>query len=71
MNISVCNPRRFFILAVAGVSATLAAPLATAASDDVTEVEEVVVTGSRIGRASDFESPSPVTTVSRDYIENS
>ncbi|MBT8088901.1 MAG: TonB-dependent receptor [Gammaproteobacteria bacterium] len=35
------------------------------------EVEEVVVTGSRIGRASDFESPSPITTVDREYIEDS
>jgi len=34
-------------------------------------LEEVVVTGSRIGRGSDFESPSPVQTVDRDDIENS
>ena len=31
--------------------------------------EEVVVTGSRIARASDFESPSPVITVDRKSIE--
>ena len=35
------------------------------------EVEEVIVTGSRIGRASDFQSPSPITTLDREYIENS
>ncbi len=35
------------------------------------QVEEVIVTGSRIGRASDFESPSPITTVDREYIDNS
>ena len=62
---------RFFIFALAGVSATLAAPFAAAQTDDEATVEEVVVTGSRIGRGSDFESPSPITTVNRDYIENS
>ncbi len=34
-------------------------------------IEEVTVTGSRIGRASDFESPSPITTVDREHIDNS
>jgi iron complex outermembrane recepter protein len=34
-------------------------------------VETVVVTGSRIARGSDFESPSPVVTVDRDSIERS
>src|SRR5687767_7435439 len=34
-------------------------------------VETVVVTGSRIARGSDFESPSPVITVDRDSIERS
>ena len=34
-------------------------------------VEEVVVTGSRIGRGSDFKSPSPVQTVDRQDIDNS
>lgn len=34
-------------------------------------VEEVVVTGSRIGRGSDFQSPSPVLTVDREDIDNS
>lgn len=35
------------------------------------DVEEIVVTGSRIARASDFESPSPVLTVDRASIEKS
>jgi iron complex outermembrane recepter protein len=35
------------------------------------EPEEVVVTGSRIARGSDFESPSPVLTVDRESIERS
>ena len=39
------------------------------AQDD--QVEEVIVTGSRIGRESDFEGPSPITTVDREYIDNS
>lgn len=39
------------------------------AQDD--QIEEVIVTGSRIGRASDFESPSPISTFDRDYIDNS
>jgi outer membrane receptor for ferrienterochelin and colicin len=34
-------------------------------------LEEVIITGSRIGRGSDFESPSPITTVDREWIENS
>jgi iron complex outermembrane recepter protein len=34
-------------------------------------VETVVVTGSRIARGSDFESPSPVVTVDRESIERS
>ncbi|MDH3401819.1 MAG: TonB-dependent receptor plug domain-containing protein, partial [Chromatiales bacterium] len=71
MSISARKSTHIFILAVAGISATLAAPLVAAQSDDPAKVEEVVVTGSRIGRASDFESPSPITTVDRDYIQNS
>jgi iron complex outermembrane recepter protein len=35
------------------------------------DVEEIVVTGSRIARPSDFESPSPVVTVDRAAIEKS
>lgn len=38
---------------------------------DQPNVEEVVVTGSRIARGSDFESPSPVLSVDRDSIERS
>jgi outer membrane receptor for ferrienterochelin and colicin len=34
-------------------------------------LEEVIITGSRIGRGSDFESPSPINTVDREWIENS
>ncbi|MFL6551124.1 MAG: TonB-dependent receptor plug domain-containing protein [Povalibacter sp.] len=33
--------------------------------------EEVIVTGSRIARESDFENPSPVITIGRDSIEKS
>lgn len=59
---------RLGFVAFAGISAVFTAPV-TLAQDDA--VEEVVVTGSRIGRAADFESPSPITTLDRDYIENS
>jgi outer membrane receptor protein involved in Fe transport len=38
---------------------------------DSSGVEEVVVTGSRIARGSDFENPSPVITVDRASIEKS
>jgi outer membrane receptor for ferrienterochelin and colicin len=44
----------------------MTAPLAMA-QDDL----EIVVTGSRIARSSDLESPSPVLTVDREAIENS
>lgn len=59
-----------------GLGVTLAisflslSPQTVLAQDDAA-VEEVVVTGSRIGRGSDFESPSPVLTVSREDIDNS
>ncbi len=39
------------------------------AADEATE--EVVITGSRIARGSDFDSPSPVVTVDRDAIQKS
>jgi outer membrane receptor protein involved in Fe transport len=44
-------------------------PLAAAIAQ--TPAEEVVITGSRIARASDFESPSPVITVDHEAIEKS
>jgi outer membrane receptor protein involved in Fe transport len=34
------------------------------------EQEEIVVTGSRISRSGDFESPSPIITLDREAIEN-
>jgi iron complex outermembrane receptor protein len=43
----------------------------TAWAQATPEPEEVVVTGSRIARGSDFESPSPVLTVDRESIERS
>ena len=39
------------------------------ATDD--NAEEIIVTGSRIARGSDFESPAPVITVDRESIEKS
>ena len=43
----------------------------TVFAQDDGAVEEVIVTGSRIGRGSDFKSPSPIITVDRDDIDNS
>ena len=57
---------RLAIGGAAGLSAAFAAPL-VAAQDDQT----VYVVGSRIGRASDFESPSPVVTLSRETLVES
>ncbi|MGB5246802.1 MAG: TonB-dependent receptor plug domain-containing protein, partial [Woeseia sp.] len=57
-----------FAIALTVGLATLGSQPAIAQDDSV---EEVVVTGSRIGRSSDFESPSPITTVDREYIDNS
>ena len=50
-------------------TAVVVMPLAAAFAQG--EPEEVVITGSRIARASDFESPSPVITVAHDAIEKS
>lgn len=49
-------------------SATLSAPLALAQDPSAKPVEEIYVTGSRIGRTSDFESPSPVASFNRDDL---
>ncbi len=57
---------RLAIGSAAGLTAVLAAPLA-AAQDDQT----VYVVGSRISRSSDFESPSPVVTLSREALVES
>ncbi|HSG58505.1 MAG TPA: TonB-dependent receptor [Woeseiaceae bacterium] len=59
---------RLFVIACAGLSTALFAPPSLAQDD---AVAEVVVTGSRIGRDADFQSPSPITTLDREYIENS
>ena len=68
MNRLYCQQIRLLIIVFASAPTMLFAPLATAQEG---AVEEVIVTGSRIGRASDFESPSPITTVDREFIENS
>jgi len=64
--------RRAIRLAI-GSAVVLSVPLSM--SDAVAQgtpgPEEVIVTGSRIARGSDFESPAPVITVDRDSIEKS
>jgi iron complex outermembrane recepter protein len=59
--------------AVGGVAALATAlPVPTVLAQDQTEAdEEVVVTGSRIARGSDFESSSPVVTIDSAAIERS
>jgi outer membrane receptor for ferrienterochelin and colicin len=56
--------------AVAAVLGVSFLPLSAAIAQDQ-PAQEVVITGSRIARPSDFESPSPVVTVDRDAIEKS
>lgn len=68
MNRKAMYSLRLGLVALTGTSAIFLAP-PTFAQDEA--LEEVVVTGSRIGRGSDFQSPSPVTTLDREYIENS
>lgn len=53
--------------AAALTAATFATPSASAQETDATP--EVVVTGSRIARSSDFENPSPIVTIDRSAIE--
>ena len=54
-----------------GVSATLSAVTVFAQEPGAKPVEEIYVTGSRIGRTSDFESPSPIASFSRDDLSKS
>jgi iron complex outermembrane receptor protein len=71
---STASSPRFVRPAVRGavtLAAALAVPVAFAADTQSDEVESIVVTGSRIARSSDFESPSPVITVDRDAIAKS
>src|SRR5688572_19497406 len=37
---------------------------------DELSLEEITVTGSRIRRTTDFDSPNPVTVVDADYLQN-
>ena len=55
----------------AGIAAALAAPAALAQASTAQRMDEVVVTGSRIARASDFETPSPVITLDREELDQS
>jgi len=61
--------RRAIRCAVAGVMALSTTQILSTAT--AAEPEEVIVTGSRIARSSDFENPSPVITVDREGIEKS
>ena len=59
---------RFALGTAIGVSTTLSAGAVFA--QEAKPVEEIYVTGSRIGRTSDFESPSPIASFNRDDISN-
>lgn len=60
-------------MAERGLAAAIALVLATSAHAQNTAepLDEVIVTGSRIARGSDFESPSPVLSIDRSSIEKS
>ena len=62
------RPRQFLTCCIA---ATMTAGAMPAYAQDPGASETVYVTGSRIGRSSDFESPSPIDTVDRADIEKS
>ncbi len=62
------RPRQFLTCCIV---ATLTAGAMPAYAQDPGASETVYVTGSRIGRSSDFESPSPIDTVNRADIEKS
>ena len=62
---------RFALGTAIGVSATLSAAPVFAQEAGAKPVEEIYVTGSRIGRSSDFESPSPVASFNRDDLSKS
>jgi iron complex outermembrane receptor protein len=62
---------RFALGTAIGVSATLSAAPVFAQETGAKPVEEIYVTGSRIGRGSDFESPSPIASFNRDEISKS
>src|SRR4029453_10234634 len=62
---------RFALSTAIGASTALSAGMVLAQEAGDKPVEEIYVTGSRIGRTSDFESPSPVASFSRDEISKS
>lgn len=53
---------------LAGVAHAQTAPLGQPDQDDVAEVDEIVVTGSRIARQ-DYQSTSPIVTVSQEDFQ--
>lgn len=57
------------VLASAVAAALLPIPSVAQDADDAAQVEEIVVTGSRLARR-DFIAPSPITTIDRTTIEN-
>lgn len=66
-NPALAGAIRFAMRGAIGLSTVLAAHAALA-QDTGDKLEEIYVTGSRIARASDFDSPSPVVTFSQEEL---
>ena len=70
MNTQTAVSKAFRLIISAALATVLAAPAIAQQAEDES-VQTVVVTGSRIARAGDFESASPVDTIDRESIEKS
>ncbi|RPI16480.1 MAG: TonB-dependent receptor [Lysobacterales bacterium] len=68
---NIATAVRFALASAVGLSAALGAAASHAQTAGDQKLEEVYVTGSRIARGSDFESPSPVATFDRAALEKS
>ena len=62
---------RFALGAATGLTAALVAPAALAQGAAEQRMDEVVVTGSRIARSGDLDSPTPLITIDREEIAKS
>jgi len=67
-SITLGRPRRPLALAVSLAVGSVSGLLAASASSQQAPIEEVMVTGSRIERATGFTSPVPVTAVTADEL---
>lgn len=70
MNRTLARAVRFAIGGAVGLTTAIAMPAAFAQSTSG-DMEEIYVTGSRIARTSDFESPSPVVSFNQEELAKS